>query len=94
MRLTILDSSHYKYSANVTYSTDSMTNDSLSDFGTYIINNREISMDDDSWLRMGDRWYNSLYLSGTFTYKQIVNHIQIIQDNSFAYWDLNLQPKQ
>ncbi len=82
--------STYEYSAIADYSSDTLASDSLGDSGRYSINQGNIVMDDFCWLRMDDIWHNSLYFEGTFSIHKIDNILQIVQDNSFAKWNLNL----
>ena len=82
--------STYKYSAIVSYSSESTVSDSLGDFGSYSIVNDGIRLDDGSWLRMDPSWHNSLYLFDTFNVQKKFSGFYITQDNTFAKWDLNL----
>jgi hypothetical protein len=80
----------YNYSAKINYSSDSISTDSLKDFGRYSIQSNKIIINDISWWRMDPHWHNGLYLENTFNIENIDGRFRIFQDNSFAQWDLNL----
>ncbi|MDO8550697.1 MAG: hypothetical protein Q7S39_11185 [Ignavibacteria bacterium] len=82
--------SSYNYSATVEYSSEDSTYTFLTDRGCYSNTEDKIVMNDISWKKMDPRWHNSLYLVDSFTIKIDVNQIEILQDNSFANWKLNL----
>lgn len=72
------------YSYNALVSTDNELGQSLHDSGTYRISDNTIEMQDNAALMMGSQWLPSLYLSGTYSYRETDNQIIIEGDGAYG----------
>lgn len=72
------------YSYNAVVSTDNELGQSLHDSGTYRISGNTIEMQDKAAMMMGAQWQPSLYLSGTYSYRQTDTQIIIQGDGEYG----------
>jgi hypothetical protein len=81
-----IDFNFYKstYSYNAVVRTDNEIDQSLHDSGTYRISGNSIEMQDNAAMMMGARWQSSLYLSGTYSYKETDSKIIIEGEGEYG----------